>query len=1081
MRFGSSKLHRQEREKIVERRKEQFTGDPSSRREPSKDECDRVKSDLVGLALSGGGIRSASFNLGLLQALHLHGLIRFIDYLSSVSGGSYVCSLFASSVVRKEQRFSTSSFVLACDKSERQPPVMLKLIRGGNYLVVRFARFANEYLIGLVLNNLVPLSLLVAVCAALAFLWRCLDYQFFRDYLSAFGFGGDVAPAMLPGCALFLIWFATWILALVLDSRQLRRASYWILGIAIGGTLIGLAVLGGNGDITVSGRGSSRDVVVDGFLTKPLVIAIIVGLVPVLLPKRLLRSGVRPRNIWESWVFYYTSAAILIGVPMLLISLFAAENISGYGKQRSPEFAYGDLKDARLLREFVSDDRDKSEVFAETLTEPQAEAIRKLAVELSHRQAESAIANAHLHGHSEYQGEITARVKFDDKDENYKPPEPPEQSDWPKWKYILRLNCFREFVLHVLGSDSDHLTQFINSSREARRLEDEILTNLNEQALRNPKFFRHPSFKVALENAARSRPSVPPPLPSDEGSAKDAGTTVIDQDGLKLAVPSKPDKIDELLPASDPLVVLARKVELLGDESLSDQEVLLLNRLLLERQHPDWVRSRDEIRRVTVIEKDQLHRAVWAGGALVVFLVAGAFINPNRTSVHEFYRKQLSSAYLGDDQMRLDRLTTHRYGAPYPLILGSVNKGSLFEMPQQLEPPLETFVFSPLYCGCNGLGYQETKELLGKDFDVGDAVAISSAAFTPSFFVNHLAMVVLTILNLRLGQWLPNPKRKKDDLKPRVLKVMRDMLRPVDERRFVFVSDGGHHENLGMGELLDRRCALIIVSDAGQDPAYEFADFAKLIRRYRIEKGIRFVEVATGRPLELRRRFPSLGDGGGKGDGKNGRDSDVDGDDNSAANTFSKCHFFVAQIKYPASVGRQGSTASTGEAPKTKPPTTELSDGDEEKLAAAEAEDLDDPSDRDRIGESGGWLVYIKPSLTGDEDVDLMRYKRKSPLFPHDTTADQAFSEEQFECYRALGFHIGQDLCRNLDHSLWDNNPPQPFDLVDTLIRELKFQELGPPELKETVATTLIQTREGVVDRVLEIKRNPKSGNGQEE
>src|SRR5438067_1546119 len=43
----------------------------------------------VGLALSGGGIRSASFNLGLLQAFYRSGLLRYVDYLSTVSGGSY--------------------------------------------------------------------------------------------------------------------------------------------------------------------------------------------------------------------------------------------------------------------------------------------------------------------------------------------------------------------------------------------------------------------------------------------------------------------------------------------------------------------------------------------------------------------------------------------------------------------------------------------------------------------------------------------------------------------------------------------------------------------------------------------------------------------------------------------------------------------------------------------------------------------------------------------------------------------------------------------------------------------------------
>ena len=46
--------------------------------------------DTVGLALSGGGIRSATFSLGFLQALAANGLLRHVDFLSTVSGGGYI-------------------------------------------------------------------------------------------------------------------------------------------------------------------------------------------------------------------------------------------------------------------------------------------------------------------------------------------------------------------------------------------------------------------------------------------------------------------------------------------------------------------------------------------------------------------------------------------------------------------------------------------------------------------------------------------------------------------------------------------------------------------------------------------------------------------------------------------------------------------------------------------------------------------------------------------------------------------------------------------------------------------------------
>src|SRR5262249_42709720 len=57
-----------------------------------------------------------------------------------------------------------------------------------------------------------------------------------------------------------------------------------------------------------------------------------------------------------------------------------------------------------------------------------------------------------------------------------------------------------------------------------------------------------------------------------------------------------------------------------------------------------------------------------------------------------------------------------------------------------------------------------------------------------------------------------------------------------------------------------------------------------------------------------------------------------------------------------------------------------------------------------------GVLVYIKASLTGDENDYVIHYKKRYSAFPHETTLDQMFSEEQFEAYRALGYHAAHGL-----------------------------------------------------------------------
>ena len=60
------------------------------------------------------------------------------------------------------------------------------------------------------------------------------------------------------------------------------------------------------------------------------------------------------------------------------------------------------------------------------------------------------------------------------------------------------------------------------------------------------------------------------------------------------------------------------------------------------------------------------------------------------------------------------------------------------------------------------------------------------------------------------------------------------------------------------------------------------------------------------------------------------------------------------------------------------------------------------------------YLLYLKSSCTGDEDVLIGEYRHRSPDFPHESTADQFFNEGQFEAYRALGQHIGEKAVKAL-------------------------------------------------------------------
>jgi len=60
--------------------------------------------------------------------------------------------------------------------------------------------------------------------------------------------------------------------------------------------------------------------------------------------------------------------------------------------------------------------------------------------------------------------------------------------------------------------------------------------------------------------------------------------------------------------------------------------------------------------------------------------------------------------------------------------------------------------------------------------------------------------------------------------------------------------------------------------------------------------------------------------------------------------------------------------------------------------------------------EGEGTLVYAKLSMTGNESEYLKAYRNQNPSFPHDSTAQQLYSEAQWEAYRALGDHVGAAL-----------------------------------------------------------------------
>jgi hypothetical protein len=101
---------------------------------------------------------------------------------------------------------------------------------------------------------------------------------------------------------------------------------------------------------------------------------------------------------------------------------------------------------------------------------------------------------------------------------------------------------------------------------------------------------------------------------------------------------------------------------------------------------------------------------------------------------------------------------------------------------------------------------------------------------------------LLTLANIRLGWWLGNPRNEatyKEEGPNNGLRPMVDELlaQATDEKEYVYLSDGGHFENLGLYELIRRRCKLIILCDADRDPSYKFDDLVNAIELCQVDFG----------------------------------------------------------------------------------------------------------------------------------------------------------------------------------------------------------------------------------------------------
>jgi len=361
--------------------------------------------------------------------------------------------------------------------------------------------------------------------------------------------------------------------------------------------------------------------------------------------------------------------------------------------------------------------------------------------------------------------------------------------------------------------------------------------------------------------------------------------------------------------------------------------------------------------------------------AVLIEWVASINVNINRFSLHAVYRNRLIRGYLGatrqerhpdnftgfDDKDNVDvhelwpakedaQEKKRTYGL-FHVVNIALNVVSGKRLAWQ-ERKAESFTVSALHSGAAYKGFRPSNEYGdkpgGNGISLGTAMAISGAAASPNmgYHSSPSITLLLALFNVRLGWWLGNPgpegaKTYQSDGPNYAIKPLfqETFGLTTDTASYVYLSDGGHFENLGLYEMVRRRCRFVVAVDAGCDPDFAFEDLGNAVRKIYIDLGIRIEMIG----LDLLRNRPE--------------DKHNDANDSIPYHAIGRIHY-----------------------------------------AAADGADCAD-----------GWLLYIKPAVhfsSTTEGAGVRSYAEAHKPFPHESTGDQWFTESQFESYRSLGLDV---------------------------------------------------------------------------
>ena len=1006
---------------------------------------DASEDDLVGLALSGGGIRSAMYNLGLLQAFEESGLMKHVDYMASVSGGGYTNGFYSlhhsetleplehqgtagnetdkqtpipgathampgtSSQSKKSQTKLTAGSREILHRSKKLAINTEKFLLHGQYLN-RPIEFMASYIFRTLVMSATVLSLVVACASAIAILFRYFDEPRVRVWLGLLDLDSDLRVGLFS-CGLVAVAILA-VRAIVLwcmrvRERPLRTNPGQPALIVLASFLLGISIMIGNGDFAVSqGTGWLPQKIDLKSLQWPIIILIVLAFSPLLKLPSLLRSERANATMWQKFALSIVLCCTTWGTAFALVGWIGQENVSGFATNRPPKFHRYDIKNYAELAGLLqnAEPNENSELNAKRKVDD----LSWLIVDAD---GKVKVASNEILGFTQTKNAAEQRLRS----ENLK---------WHSWwePYNACLSRYLQVVGASILTVKSNVQDVVHSERSIYSL-GPTLTDALDKSISNgiatqPESIaaRSESGKLAskdweaissktqrlLDLVAMRIVGLPKEISGLDMSAlvkkEHLESGNLDEHDIQSVVGAWIAKGGKLLYKGgvkyrdlDAFHSLTEKAwlnrEKLDFSGFTELEFWRLNRMCLEVAYPRVFKERAWVSTSVVVREDQWFRLVICFWSFAIHVLCVFLLDMNWTCAwFHFYKARVHATFLqggNHNIVPLKSLKPHMHGAPYPLFVAGM-----------VVPQIPNYI-----------------DESSKGSDVGNPSKLdgSYASDWYSFMFSPLYCGWLPCRNTKMATYLPTEKfwDKRVGVEDAVVlsgAAVTPWMSANTSLQFLMHLFNFRLEqwvpNTMLPQPTNRRFSLI-------DMAREFWTGRLVAAGDSPTENCRYVVVADGgfreflgvEELVARRcRVIIVSDAGC----------------NNGLFEFGVLADLIRKLRLDHGIQVLDLDQERPLDTRRLRRTEELENKSPQHFVLGR---IRYPERRSLDGENvpkEALLVYVQMSLTGDEDIDIEQFRKTNPNFPDEPISNQFYSREQVESFRQLGEHIGRLLCRDI-------------------------------------------------------------------